>query len=298
MNRLLSGFLAFVVALLIGYIAVPEVKTDFVIQTRPQIEERFTQLNANLAPIVPSSKEQYFVPEFRDLPNFEEVNAMESEGKLIEIVGDGIYRRSDVVAKARETWLVLFEHNGKYSLRESTATVKNLETTSWPGDELDARLRFNGIGKPVIAVKNIRGLKPGKVVTLSHTSIWTDNPENESRESQMDDDFRREFKINENSYVLRVSRGLTRDGTQVAVLVLESNGVTQVITQTYHEPSNERDIVGSLLWAGDLDGDGELDLYFDEFNEKGFTATELHLSSLAGSGQLVHLAGTFGMAGC
>ena len=74
--------------------------------------------------------------------------------------------------------------------------------------------------------------------------------------------------------------------------------MSQVIKQTYHVPSDERDIVGSLLWAGDLDGDGKLDLYFDEFNEKGFTATELHLSSLAKSGELVKLAASFGMAGC
>ena len=53
-----------------------------------------------------------------------------------------------------------------------------------------------------------------------------------------------------------------------------------------------------LLWAGDIDRDGKLDLYFDQFNEKGFFGVDLYLSSLAADGDLLGLAAGFGSAGC
>ncbi len=244
------------------------------------------------------TKESDFVPEFSGLPNFNDIDNALPKGKLIDILDDGIYRRSDVVAGSGEKWLVLFEQNGIYSLKASTASVKNLKSISWPGDEKDARLTFSGAGSRTIAVKDIPGLTPGKVITLSHNPLWKELSDGELQDIEMDDDFKREFDLNDVKYILRVSKGLTKDGTQVAVLVLESNGVSQIIKQTYHVPSNDSDIVGSLLWAGDMDGDGKLDLYFDEFNEKGLTATELHLSTLAKSGELVKLAASFWMPGC
>ena len=49
---------------------------------------------------------------------------------------------------------------------------------------------------------------------------------------------------------------------------------------------------------GDLDNDGKLDLYFDEFNEKGYFGVSLYLSSEAEKGKLVKVVATFGTAGC
>ncbi len=304
MKRGLWGFPIFLVAFFAGYLLVPEFKTMLTDQQPPNTLERVDQPNANAAPIVATSKVKDFVPEFRGLPNFEDAydgHYLDAGEELIQILDDGIYRRSEVVAKSGEKWLVFFDQNGKHSLSESTASVKKLNSVSWPGDEKDARLAFKGIkgiGKPVFALKNVRGLRPGRVNTLFHRPLWKDISESDFQEQELDDGFRREFRLNETSYVLRVSKGLTRDGTEVAVLVLESNGVSQVIKQTYHVPSDERDIVGSLLWAGDIDRDGKLDLYFDEFNEKGFTSIELHLSSYAASGELVGFVASFGMAGC
>ena len=85
----------------------------------------------------------------------------------------------------------------------------------------------------------------------------------------------------------------------MALLVLDSEGKSQIIKRIPHVPSHDRDIIGSLRWAGDLDDDGILDFYISEFNEKGYTLTELFLSTHAREdGALVGLAGSFAAAGC
>jgi len=168
-----------------------------------------------------------------------------------------------------------------------------LKTNSWPGDELDAKLSFNVTGEPQLAFRNISGLKPGKMVTL-----FRSHGDSNDFSLQMADTFNVNFTLGNEYYTLRTSKGLTKDGTKVAVLVLESNDITQVIKQIYHSDRDDKDIIGNLLWAGDMDGDGKLDLYFDEFNEKGGTLTELHLSSQAESDDLVKKVADFGLAGC
>lgn len=239
-----------------------------------------------------------FNPEFQELPTFEELFPNEpvidkTNEKLIEIFDDGLYRQSEVVAKNGEYWFVLTKNDDKFSLQRSIASVKKRKTVSWPGDENDVKLSFKILDKPLIALKDIRGLRSGPISTLFHKGVWE-----EGESEELSDGYHRNFVLDRNNYVLRTSRGMTKDGMKVAVLVLELNGKSQVIAQKRHAPSDDRDIIGSLLWAGDLDDDGKLDLYFDDFNEKGSVGTELHLSSYAHDGKLVGLAAVFGTAGC
>lgn len=293
MKKSLIGISILALTFFLGYLTVPSFRTEMkafeveVIGIQNEIPHRNDV----------QTKKSEFVPEFIGLPDFEDLENVETEGKLIEILDDRIYRQSEVVAKSGEKWLV-FEQDGDHRLKESTASVRKLKSVSWAGDEQDARLTFSGGGNPMIAVKNIPGLKSGKVITLFQMPGSKEVSEDQHQEQEMVNGFTREFKLNETIYILRVSKGVMKDGVQVGVLVLESNGLKQVIKQTNQTISDEKYIVGSLLWAGDLDGDGKLDLYFDRYNEAGATATELHLSSSAKSGELVKLVASFLIAGC
>jgi len=291
MKRWIFWSFASILSFVIGWTIVFTVSNLFV----PSLQDRTYPL-VGIEPGTPQQKE--FVAEFRDLPTFEDIDQRKPVGRLIEIVSDGIFRRSDVVAVDGEKWLVLVGNGTEFSIRDLTASVKKLRSSSWPGDELDARLTFNTKAKAFMAFQYIPALRPGPVTTLFHQSIWADQSEAETPNNEIADGYYRELRLGSKIYTLRSSKGVTRDGTKVAVLVLESGGLTQVIKQTHHVESDNRDIIGSLIWAGDLDKDGQLDLYFDEFNEKGFTATELHISSQADEGQLVGLAAHFGMPGC
>lgn len=263
-----------------------EAQTDFV-------ANKFAAANA--APIrEPLNNE--FIPEFRELPDFDEIENRKAEGKLMDLLEDGIYRRSEVAAKNGEEWLVFVKGPSGYSLQRSAATVKELDSVSWPGEEKDAQVIFKVKEKPILALRNISNVNVGSVSTLFQRGVWEEGYDQASQE--MATGYRRTFAIGGSEHVLRVSRGLTQDGTKVAVLVLESRGTAQILKYAPHSPDDGRDIIGSLLWVGDMDRDGKLDLYFDEFNEKGSTGTELHLSSHAGGGQLVGLVANFGLAGC
>ncbi|MGQ0543141.1 MAG: hypothetical protein ACT4O9_15055, partial [Blastocatellia bacterium] len=253
MKRLLLGFLVFVVTFLIGYFVVPDFQTTIEDQTPSQMVERVTQLNANFAPVVPLPRDEDFVPEFRDLPNFDDLEFDQPIGEVIDILEDGIYRQSEVVARNGESWLVLVKQYGNYSLINSKASVKKLKSISWPGEEHDAKLSFSGKGKPFIAFRKIRGLKQGLVITVFHKPLWGENSDGKPEFEELADGYNHRFELDSKIYTLRTSKGMTHDGTKVAVLVLDFGGKSQVIKKTHHVPTDDRDIMGSLLWSGDLD---------------------------------------------
>ena len=105
------------------------------------------------------------------------------------------------------------------------------------------------------------------------------------------------MELNGKPYLLRASTGLSKDGSKLAVLVLQTEELTQVIDSLPHAVG-EATFVGNLLWAGDLDRDGKLDLYFEPYNEKGGLDSQLYLSSHAGKNELVKLVSIFGVMGC
>lgn len=291
MKRWAIGFVVFLLTLGIGtavavfFIISPEAEyiPETVVET---VSVQAAQTEAKGA----------FVPEFRDLPDFDQIEYRKPPGELIHILGDGVYRRSDVVAKSGEDWMVLTKNHG-FSISKHKANVKRLNSVSRPGDEKDALISFPTLSTPpLIAVKSLRGVKPGPVLTF-HFRNWVADDDAESDDSQLSTGYNRKFVIGTRAFVLRTGLGITRDGSKAHVLVLEVDGVKQIVKQMPYF-SGEMEIIGSLLWAGDMDGDRKLDLYFDEFNEKGFTATELHLSTYAENGKLVGLAADFGMPGC
>ena len=113
----------------------------------------------------------------------------------------------------------------------------------------------------------------------------------------MGESFRREFKLNSVTYVLRVSRGITKAGQEIDVLVLTDGVREQVIDRSPIWPGS-RPNLGHLIWAGDLDQDGKLDLYIDRSLGEEKAGTGLFLSSHTKKGQLVKLAALFGHTGC
>ena len=109
-----------------------------------------------------------FVPEFRDLPNFEDIDyEKELKTKLVDVFQfEGVYRKSEVIAKSGETWLGLFEQNEKFALKQTKVTVLQERTSSYAGDENDARLKFDRREIPIFILKNAGSLKPGPIKSV------------------------------------------------------------------------------------------------------------------------------------
>lgn len=235
--------------------------------------------------------------EFHDLPPH--AFRLPDSNDLIDVfwTPDGIFRASEVVAKNGEAWLTLVERNGKYRLQSARARVKKLRTVSYPGDEPDAQLSFSVPGAATFAVRPGLGLKPGRVTTLYHRPSDEEIERRNLPIGPMQTGYSRVFSLEENSYRLRVSRGVDTEGNTVGVLVLELGETKQVISANFYEAGFGENI-GELVWVGDLDGDNKLDLYFDEYNEKGGLIVGLYLSSAADEGELVKRVAAFSTAGC
>lgn len=239
-----------------------------------------------------------FVAEFSDLPRDEDLVFPNFYERFFDFHNtDGLVRKSETVAKNGETWLVMFERNGKYEIQPSKARITQLRSISYAGDETDARVRFPGKGKPVLAFRNIKNIKPGPVDTVYLQPTWEEIDRRNLPIDSMKTGFKRELDLNGKWYTLRVSTGLTADGKKIGVLVLEHDGVQQVIARNYFEDGSGT-IIGDLLWAGDIDGDEKLDLYFDNYSEKGGFSGGLYLSTHADEGEMLKLVALFGYGGC
>ncbi|MBK9164931.1 MAG: hypothetical protein IPM21_13700 [Acidobacteria bacterium] len=245
-----------------------------------------------------------FVPEFTNLPAFDEkleIDGVGTKGRLIDVKENRdpeaswpSYSRSELLVKQGETWLGFYSDRSKMRLAETT--VKRMPRHGYlgPGDEPYDWLKYDKKGDLVFLLNGISGLKPREVPTL----FRKDDP---AEGMFLEQGFRRNFSLSGSEYVLRVAAGLQRDGGTVNVLVLESENRSQIVTfnRFYKDDNTLYNSIGELLWVGDMDGDGKLDLYFSDFGfEKGGFGSNLYLSSPAKDGNLVEWVAGFNSAGC
>lgn len=294
MKRWLIRFSVFLSAVVLGvsaaWLFLVEKRREVIVKLRPE--------QGKIAIAEPAAARDQFPPEFFNLPDYDILQFPDFPGNFVDLNNTGgLVRKSEIVARNGERWLVMFERVGKYAIEPSTARVRQLKTVSYPGDENDAQLSFDIPGQPVFAFRGVSNIKPGPVETVYLRPTGMEIERKNLPIEAMKSGFKRELNLNENWYTLRVSQGLDTKGTKVGVLVLETGGVQQIVARNYFE-SDYGTIIGDLLWAGDIDNDGRLDLYLDEFNEKGYFAGGLYLSSHAGEGELVKLVGVFSFGGC
>jgi hypothetical protein len=77
--------------------------------------------------------------------------------------------------------------------------------------------------------------------------------------------------------------------------MLQSGGTEQI---PYEWPDGFSDQHCELFWAGDLDGDGRLDLVMNLSGHYNVSETTLFLSSTRQQGKLVRKAAVFRIVGC
>lgn len=82
---------------------------------------------------------------------------------------------------------------------------------------------------------------------------------------------------------------------RVSRLLLEHEGLVQVL---YEWPEGFIDQQCELVWAGDLDGDGALDLCMNLSDHYNANETTLFLSSKRGKGKLLERGAAFRTIGC
>ena len=210
----------------------------------------------------------------------------------IQILQVGAFHGDEVLAESGEVWLGLYLTPNGYTLIPSTITV---ETVYDPfvdnaGEKTGKMVLVERQTRPLFLIKGLDTLKGESIQTLSaEQTILTPG-------KSLDLGFN-----GKNEYHLMAygegdigPNGFT--SLENYSLELSQEGQSSQELLTYDSTNGA---VPSLLWAGDLDGDGQLDLLINATpHYTVYSAPVLFLSSMAKDGNLVQKVAIFVATGC
>jgi hypothetical protein len=199
--------------------------------------------------------------------------------RLIEA---GTFHANEVSDADAGAWLGLFPEGKGYAWRDATVDVKTVrdDTVDGPDQSTGREVSVRGGGHPVFLVRGGEHLRVASVAGFRELEL---------RALRNGDQIK--LNIGTQQFVLRVANPRRGGDADMAgsSLELASNGITQTL---YSAPENANEPDWEILWAGDLDGDGKLDLYVQLGDER-----ILFVSTQAASGQLVGSFAVFRTAG-
>ncbi|HMS40043.1 MAG TPA: hypothetical protein PKE69_07460, partial [Pyrinomonadaceae bacterium] len=185
--------------------------------------------NTNVQKVSETKIEPPFKPEIFDVPDFEEIVETKFNVKLIDVFEYGnSYRKEEVIAKSGETWLGLFEENGKFKLKQTKVKVRSesRENYGW-----DVTIKVNNKTEPKILLKNAKSLREGKVETLFNRHSYEEAERPNVELLSLNQGFVQKFQLGDREYTFRVKEGLTKSKRKILALVLETGNESQII---YH----------------------------------------------------------------
>jgi hypothetical protein len=214
--------------------------------------------------------------------NWQEEDESKFKIKLLETGED--YHGNEINAETGEIWLGLFKVKDGYFLRNTKIKIKKVNDSigdeNW--EETGKSVSVTGKEQATFLLKNAEFLSPGKVRTVFHA-------ETDENYVSLENGFKEYYYFNGIKYTLRVE-----GESNTSKLILETEDSRQVLFYV----SSMGDATWDLLWIGDLDGDGKLDLYANLPTFYNFAQHRLFLSSQAKNGELVKQVAMFHMTGC
>lgn len=214
----------------------------------------------------------------------------QGDQKLIE---PGAFHGEEVTARSGEKWLGLHITGENSMLLTYRLTVNAVQDSlvDEEGQKTGKEVSVDLPLEPLFLIKGTGILKAGPVTTVFDDGSDLSNLK-ESSPITLD--------LAGKSYLLKVGsedtakcpdQPLPRNARLVLV-----NGETRQVLYTLEECGD--DPSWRLIWAGDLDGDGKLDLYVNVTQHYNVTKRKLFLSAPAREGQLVKEVAEFVTSGC
>lgn len=237
---------------------------------------------------------------------------------LLVETGEG-FHGDEVKARNGEIWLGLYVTKRGSFLAESKLRVRrviDVVVDEDPRKPTGKSVSVDRRQRPVFLVKNAEMLKPGAVNTIYRGS--------DTAKHALMVGTRIKLNLNGQDYALRVTSKKKRSTVcpeclpMDARLILNLAASEQVVfdlgkrpkSELVQEPASSEEkqeftyseetedtMAWYLLWAGDVDGDGKLDMYL-EISGENFQNHVLLLSSQARTRQLVREVARFTMVGC
>ena len=208
----------------------------------------------------------------------------------------GVWHGEEVSAKYGESWLALLETSSGFELQEVTLSVEIVvdEVIDTPPSKTGKKVSVPEGLEPLVLLRGLSQLSPGPVLTIATSGESLDITRPKS------------FLFDESSYLLEfqcASEFLGQEFADCPLQLSDGNKIQALQDYPIYHPSTIKATIASdasprVLWAGDLDRDGRLDLLLDLTTHYNVSAPTLLLSSMAGKSELVRSAAVFRTTGC
>jgi hypothetical protein len=206
----------------------------------------------------------------------------------ISLVETGEFHGDEVSAKSGERWLGLFPTAGGFTLLPTTLKVEAVHDSvvdQNPRIKTGKKVSVSHTRQPVFLLRGAGMLSRGAIPAVFSGRENLGNGEVVN------------LNLGNNDYQLRVISDEPAPADylmQNSRLLLTAGAESQVLFSV----AEHADASWTLLWAGDLDGDGRLDLYMDLNTHYNSTQRRLFLSTRASRGELVKEVAEFSTVGC
>lgn len=215
----------------------------------------------------------------------------ESISKEISILRTGTFHGDEIKAVSGETWFGLFPSTEGFELIRTQISVEEVYDPildDRKGAYTGKKVSSSSHGEPLVMIKGIAGLSEGPVKTVFGGTKFIYPAEHLS------------LKFGENDYYsLRAfGEAVDRPGDVLLknyTIEFSHMGRRQIIAMFERLAM---DGSPELIWAGDLDRDGRLDLLLDLTDHYNVQLYSLFLSSQAGPHEIVKLVAQFRHVGC
>jgi hypothetical protein len=211
----------------------------------------------------------------------------------IEILRVGQFHGKEVSAKSGEMWFGLYLTMDGYELIPSEITVETCYDDV-RGENTGKKVLVDQPKEPLFLIKGLENLKSGPVNTVFSGAKFLHPAESMT------------LKLGENGYYTlvgfgkAVDRGVARPfDIAIRNYKIEISRYPWVHTQVIASFNIiAMDGLPTLLWAGDLDRDGKLDLVMDLTDHYNVSEYVLFLSSMSEGNNILRKVATFRTVGC
>lgn len=213
----------------------------------------------------------------------------QSQPDSIVLLTTGSFHGNEVQARSGEQWLGLLPESSGFAWKPVTLTTRRVidPFVDEAGKETGIEVSVAD-DDPVFLIKGAAGLLGNKVSTVLHDPEGLSFAEKDPLEFALPG--HAPYRIS----VVHGQPGSDSPG-KASLLILESGGLRQVL---YEWTDGFIDQHCELLWAGDLDGDGRLDLFLNLSGHYNVMERTLFLSSGRSEGDLVKRIAVFRTVGC
>ena len=198
-----------------------------------------------------------------------------------QLLRPGIFHSNEVSAKTGDTWLGLFRTRHGYKLVNTRLIVtppKN-QLTDKNHEGYGCIVAVQQKVRPLFMVRNLPQLRPGPVPTVAAMKVLAFGAPVRLR-------------LGPKVYTLDASKYVRKNKAVDYKIVLQCAKVSQTLVVRNNCDLGPQSYL-PLLWAGDIDGDGKLDLLIDTTDSYNGWDPTLFLSRGAKSNQLVQLGPSF-----